>query len=130
VAATADELDNPRGWEVVIDATGVVAAIEDGLRRVARGGTFLMFGVASAAATATFSPFRVYNDEIKIVGSMAILHSFERALSLLVKGVIDCKAMITEQFSLDDYSKALDAFLGGRGLKTQVKPSLSRAAES
>jgi len=124
VVSSAGELDHPRGWDVVIDATGVVAAIEDGLRRIARGGTFLMFGVANADATATFSPFRVYNDEIKIVGSMAVLHSFERALALLVRGVIDCKAMITAQFSLDDYSKAIDAFLGGRGLKTQVKPAL------
>jgi len=82
-----------------------------------------MFGVARADATATFSPFRVYNDEIKIVGSMAVLHSFERALALLVKGVIDCEAMITAQFGLDDYSKAIDAFLAGSGLKTQVSPT-------
>jgi threonine dehydrogenase-like Zn-dependent dehydrogenase len=109
---------------VVIDATGAIPAIEDGLRRVARGGTFLMFGVAAADASASFSPFRVYNDEIRIIGSMAILHSFERALTLLVRGVIDCQAMITQQFSLDDYPKAMDAFLGGRGLKTQVKPEL------
>ncbi len=124
VAVTADELRHQGGWDVVIDATGAVPAIEDGLRRVARGGTFLMFGVANADATATFSPFRVYNDEIKIVGSMAVLHSFERALALLVRGVIDCKAMITQQFGLDDYPKALEAFLGGKGLKTQVKPAL------
>jgi 2-desacetyl-2-hydroxyethyl bacteriochlorophyllide A dehydrogenase len=124
VVTSADELDHERGWDVVIDATGAVPAIEDGLRRIARGGTFLMFGVANADATATFSPFRVYNDEIKIVGSMAVLHSFERALALLVRGVIDCQAMITAQFSLDDYSKAIDAFLGGLGLKTQVKPGL------
>jgi len=31
--------------------------------------------------------------------------------------------MITQQFGLDDYPKAIDAFLGGRGLKTQVKPA-------
>jgi len=123
VAVSADQLDRAGGWDVVIDATGVVPAIEDGLRRVARGGTFLMFGVARADATATFSPFRVYNDEIKIVGSMAVLHSFERALSLLVKGVIDCEAMITAQFSLDDYPKAIEAFLAGSGLKTQVQPA-------
>jgi len=100
-----------------------VPAIEDGLRRVARGGTFLMFGVARADATATFSPFRVYNDEIKIIGSMAVLHSFERALALLVKGVIDCEAMITAQFALDDYPKAIEAFLSGSSLKTQVSPT-------
>jgi len=122
VAISASELDTPQGWDVVIDATGVVVAIEDGIRRVARGGTFLMFGVASADATATISPFRVYNDEIKIVGSMAVLHSFERALSLLVKGVIDSEAMITNRFHLDDYMKAIDTFRAGSGLKVQVGP--------
>ena len=123
VAVSADELDKPEGWDVVIDATGAVPAIEDGIRRVARGGTFLMFGVANADAKATISPFRVYNDEIKIIGSMAVLHSFERALALLAKGVIDSEAMITDRFSLDDYSKAIDAFLSGRGLKVQVAPN-------
>ena len=31
----ADELDNPRGWDVVIDATGNQKAIQDGIGRVA-----------------------------------------------------------------------------------------------
>jgi len=123
IAVSADELERPRGWDVVIDATGVVPAIEDGIRRVARGGTFLMFGVANSDATATFSPFRIYNDEIKIVGSMAVLHSFERALSLLAKGVIDCEAMITNRFKLDEYQTAIDTFLAGSGLKVQVAPA-------
>ncbi|HXL77081.1 MAG TPA: zinc-dependent alcohol dehydrogenase family protein [Candidatus Eisenbacteria bacterium] len=123
VATSASELDRPDGWDVVIDATGAVPAIEDGIRRVARGGTFLMFGVANADAKATISPFRIYNDEIRIIGSMAVLHSFERALALLAKGVIDSAAMITDRFSLDDYSKAIDAFLSGRGLKVQVAPN-------
>jgi 2-desacetyl-2-hydroxyethyl bacteriochlorophyllide A dehydrogenase len=122
VAVSASELAMPHGWDVVIDATGAVPAIEDGIRRVARGGTFLMFGVASADATATISPFRVYNDEIKIVGSMAVLHSFERALSLLAKGVIDSEAMITNRFPLDEYMKAIDTFRAGSGLKVQVGP--------
>jgi len=122
VAVSAAELDRPEGWDVVIDATGAVPAIEDGIRRVARGGTFLMFGVAKADATATISPFRVYNDEIRIIGSMAVLHSFERALALLVKGVIDCEALITNRFTLDDYSSAIDTFLSGSGLKVQVGP--------
>ncbi len=123
VATSAAELDRPEGWDVVIDATGAVPAIEDGIRRVARGGTFLMFGVANADAKATISPFRVYNDEIRIIGSMAVLHSFERALALLAKGVIDSEAMITDRFALDDYSKAIDAFLSGSGLKVQIAPN-------
>ena len=122
VATGADDLDRPEGWDVVIDATGAVPAIEDGLKRVSRGGTFLMFGVAKDDAIAKFSPFRVYNDEIKIIGSMAVLHSFERALALLAKGVIDSEAMITNRFPLDQYMTAIDTFLAGSGLKVQVVP--------
>jgi threonine dehydrogenase-like Zn-dependent dehydrogenase len=122
VVASADQLDRPQGWDVVIDATGVVPAIEDGIRRVARGGTFLMFGVARSDASAKISPFRVYNDEIRIIGSMAVLHSFERALALFEKGVIDSDAMITNRFGLDDYAGAIDAFRSGGGLKVQVRP--------
>lgn len=122
IATSANELDRPQGWDVVIDATGVVPAIEDGLKRVARGGTFLVFGVANTDAVAKFSPFRVYNDEITIIGSMAILHSFERALALLARGVIDSEAMITNRFPLDQYLAAIDTFLAGSGLKVQVAP--------
>lgn len=55
---------------------------------------------------------------------MAVLHSFERALDLLAKSVIDSKAMITNRFSLDDYQKAIDTFLAGSGLKVQVGPGI------
>jgi 2-desacetyl-2-hydroxyethyl bacteriochlorophyllide A dehydrogenase len=122
-ATSADDLDRPHGWEIVIDATGVVVAIEDGLRRVRRGGTFLMFGVTPAEAAATFSPFRVYNEEITIVGSMAVLHSFERARDLLVGGAIDAAAMITHRIALDGYDAAIAAFRSGDGLKIQVVPA-------
>src|SRR3989442_6662387 len=84
IAATADQFDHPDGWDVVIDATGVVAAIEDGLRRVRRRGTFLVFCVASGDSRAKLSPFGVYRDEIPIIESMAVPHRFEPALALVV----------------------------------------------
>jgi threonine dehydrogenase-like Zn-dependent dehydrogenase len=51
---------------------------------------------------------------------MAVLHSFERALDLLVRGVIDCEAMLTHRFPLDDYAGAIETFRQGSGLKIQV----------
>jgi 2-desacetyl-2-hydroxyethyl bacteriochlorophyllide A dehydrogenase len=122
-ATAADELDHQGDWDVVIDATGVVRAIEDGLQRVSRGGTFLMFGVTPAEASATFSPFRVYNEEIAVIGSMAVLHSFERARDLLVVGAIDAAAMITHSLALESYEAAIATFRNGTGLKIQVTPA-------
>jgi 2-desacetyl-2-hydroxyethyl bacteriochlorophyllide A dehydrogenase len=119
---SADELDRPRGWDVVIDCTGVVAAIEDGLGRVIRGGTFQQFGVAGEDAVARFSPFRVYNQEIRIVGSMAVLHSFERAAELFACGVLKPEVMISHRFALDEYPAALEQFRAGVGRKIQVQP--------
>ena len=121
-AATPDELDRPRGWDVVIDCTGVVAAIEDGLGRVAPGGTFQQFGVSAMGAEARFSPYRVYNKEITIAGSMAVLHSFERAGDLFVGGALKPDVMISDRFPLADYPKAIEQFKAGIGRKIQVTP--------
>ncbi|MEV5833223.1 zinc-dependent alcohol dehydrogenase family protein [Nocardia sp. NPDC052112] len=121
-ATSADEFDRPPGWEVVIDCTGAIAAIEDGLGRVRRGGVFQQFGVAPGTATASISPFRIYNDEITIVGSMAVLHSFGRAVELMGKGVIAADTMITHSLGLAEFDDALQTFRAGTGRKIQLRP--------
>jgi threonine dehydrogenase-like Zn-dependent dehydrogenase len=100
----------------------VVAAIEDGLGRVSPGGTFQQFGVANEDATARFSPFRIYNKEIRIVGSMAVLHSFERAAELFAEGALRPEVMISHRMGLDEYPQALEQFRSGVGRKVQVLP--------
>ncbi|WP_328425406.1 zinc-dependent alcohol dehydrogenase family protein [Micromonospora sp. NBC_00389] len=121
-AAGPDELDQPRGWDLVVDATGNVAAIQDGLTRVGKGGTFLQFGVADYAARAVIEPYRIYNQEITITGSMAVLHSFERAADLFAQGVLDPDVFISDRLSLERYPEALDRFAAGSGRKIQVRP--------
>ena len=118
-----DEVDRPRGWDVVIDCTGVVAAVEDALSRVGRGGTYLQFGVTDPAATARFSPYRLYSQELTLVGSMAVLHSFERAADLFAAGVLDPEAFLTHRFGLADYAQAVEVFRSGSGRKVQVLPT-------
>ena len=63
VFASSQPFDG-ESFDLVIDATGVVGAIEDGLSRLKRGGTYLQFGVAPAEALASFSPYRLYSDEL------------------------------------------------------------------
>jgi len=121
-AASADELDRPRGWDVVVDATGNAGAIQDGLARVGKGGTFLQFGVADYAARATIEPYRIYHEEITITGSMAVLHSYERAAELFAAGVLDPEVFISDRLPLERYPQALDRFAAGVGRKIQVLP--------
>ncbi|MBX6357870.1 MAG: zinc-dependent alcohol dehydrogenase family protein [Micromonosporaceae bacterium] len=117
---SADELTRPRGWDVVIDCTGVTAAIADGLTRVGKGGTFLQFGVANYDARATIEPYKIYNQEITITGSMAVLHSFERAGELFVGGLLRPEVFISDRFPLEKYAEALAQFRAGVGRKIQI----------
>jgi 2-desacetyl-2-hydroxyethyl bacteriochlorophyllide A dehydrogenase len=119
---SADELDRPRGWELVVDATGAGPAIQDGLARVAPGGTFLQFGVASYATKVSIDPYRIYNREITITGSMAVLHSFERAAELFAGGILDPAIFISDRLPLADYAEAIDRVRLGVGRKIQVLP--------
>ncbi|MEO3754467.1 zinc-dependent alcohol dehydrogenase family protein [Streptomyces sp. B6B3] len=121
-ATGADEFDRPEGWEVVIDATGNAAAIQDGLGRVAKAGTFLQFGVSDYAATATIEPYKIYNREITITGSMAVLHSYERAAELFASGILDPQVFISDRLPLTEYPAALDRFAAGLGRKIVVLP--------
>jgi 2-desacetyl-2-hydroxyethyl bacteriochlorophyllide A dehydrogenase len=121
-AANADELERPQGWDVVVDATGNPAAIQDGLGRVAKAGTFLQFGVADYATRVTIDPYRIYNQELTITGSMAVLHSFERAAELFANGVLDPEIFISDRIPLERYPEALDQFSAGVGRKIVVVP--------
>ncbi|NDZ81575.1 MULTISPECIES: zinc-dependent alcohol dehydrogenase family protein [unclassified Streptomyces] len=122
-AGGADELDRAgHGWDVVIDATGNAAAIQDGLGRVAKAGTYLQFGVADYATRATIDPYKIYNQEITITGSMAVLHSYERAAELFAAGVLDPAVFISDRLPLESYPDALDRFKAGIGRKIVVLP--------
>lgn len=121
--AGTDDLDEGRRFDVVMDATGVIAAIEDGLRRVRPGGTFLQFGVASNSATAKVSPFRIYNEEITVIGSMAVLKSYDRACELTTEADLGLHALVSGQYPLKDYPEVLERARHGDGYKLQVVPS-------
>ncbi|MET0422324.1 MAG: zinc-dependent alcohol dehydrogenase family protein [Actinoplanes sp.] len=122
-AATTDagQLDAPRGFDVVIDCTGVAAAIRDGLGRVGRGGTFLQFGVANYDARVEIEPYEIYRREITVTGSMAVLHSFDRAGELLAAGLLDPSIFISDRLPLTSYAAALDQFRAGVGRKILIE---------
>ncbi len=128
VYTSAGQSDREK-WDVVIDCTGSIRAIEDALPRVKAGGTFQHFGVAPVDAMANYSPFRVYRDEISIVGTMAVLNSFGRAVEMFEAGAIISEPMISHSFTLEDYPQALAMFRAGSGRKLQIRPNDSESRD-
>jgi 2-desacetyl-2-hydroxyethyl bacteriochlorophyllide A dehydrogenase len=108
---------------VVVDATGAPAAIEAGFATLDRGGRLLVFGVTSGDATVSLSPFRIYNDEITVLGSMAVLNSFGAAADLMAAGVIDTAPLLGQPYTLAEFPEALASVRAGEGIKVQVAPN-------
>ena len=110
------------GYDCVVDATGVPAAIGDGLRAVTRGGKLLLFGVAPPAAQLPVTPFDIYNDELTVLGSMSVAGAFPPALELLAAGVIDVPALVTSLHGIAAVPEAYDLLRGAGALKVHVRP--------
>ncbi|QBI54454.1 alcohol dehydrogenase catalytic domain-containing protein [Streptomonospora litoralis] len=120
-AADTAELDGER-FDAAADATGAPAAIEAAFDALHRGGRLLVFGVAPDDARVALSPFRIYNDEITVVGSMAVLHSYGAALDLLAAGRLRTAELLTHALPLAEFPDALGLMRAGAGVKVQVRP--------
>ena len=118
----AAALDGAR-FDIAVDATGAPAAIEAAMGLLDRGGRMLVFGVSPAEASIRVSPFRVYNDELTIVGSMAVLRSFGPAVDLLSSGAVDPRALLSEPLPLEQYGEAVNRVRSGQGIKWHIRPS-------
>jgi 2-desacetyl-2-hydroxyethyl bacteriochlorophyllide A dehydrogenase len=121
-ASDLKELADER-FEVAVDATGVPAVVDGVAGLLDRGGRLLVFGVTPAEATMSLSPFRVYNDEITVTGSMAILRSFAPAVELISGGAIDPRPLLSPPLPLTEFGEALRRVRAGQGIKWHVKPA-------
>jgi 2-desacetyl-2-hydroxyethyl bacteriochlorophyllide A dehydrogenase len=122
VSTAAAETMPDGGWDLVIDATGAAPAISDALGRIAKGGTYLQFGVAAPDVRVEINPYLIYEHELTIIGAVCPLNSFARSADLLSSGTIDPVPLISETFPINDYQAALDKFASGQSRKVLVAP--------
>ena len=87
-----------------------------------RRGKLLIFGVCPPEETAAYDAFKIYNEEITILGTMAILNSYGPAIDVLKAGAVDTEKMVTHTFALEEFEKAVALVRRGEGLKVQVGP--------
>ncbi|GLU50066.1 zinc-dependent alcohol dehydrogenase family protein [Nocardiopsis ansamitocini] len=112
-------------FDAAVDVTGAPPAIEAAFGALQRGGRLLIFGVAADDARVDLSPFRIYNDEITVVGSMAVLHSYGAARDLLASGQVSAEPLLSHALPLAEFPAALDLMRSGAGVKVQVVPGFA-----
>ena len=124
VATSLEDLRDlaPRGFDNVIEATGVTKVASIAMDAVIRGGKLLLFGVCPPGQKAEYEAYRIYNQEITIMGTMAVRNSYGPALDILATGKIDSDRMVSHTLPLADFEEAVDLAKRGVGMKVQVAP--------
>ena len=122
LGATLDEVRHvaPRGFDNVIEATGVTKVAEMAINAVKRRGKLLLFGVCPPGEKAGYDVFRIYNEEITVLGTMAVLYSYGPAIDVIAAGAVDASKMVTHTFDIDAFPEALALARQGTGLKIQI----------
>lgn len=112
----------PTGFDVVIDATGVVPVLSHLLGLLRDGGTLLVYGMADADAEFSINAYEVFRRELTIKGSFSQTNCVGRAVTLLQSGRVKADGIITHRFSLEEYGKALEALSDPECLKAIMVP--------
>lgn len=114
----------PEGYDVVIEATGHPPLLEHAFQFTKMGSKLLVYGVYNEEEKISVSPYWIFRNEIKLIGSFAQTHCFDRSLAYLQQGVVQVDEMITHRMSLLDYDRALALLAEGRSnLKIMVHPT-------
>ncbi len=119
-------LTNGRGADITIEATGVPAAVQEGMQMTRDGGRYVIVGQYTDAGEVSINPHLDINKKhLDIRGCWGSDFShFYRTVQVLARhgDRVGWERMITRQYGLNEMNGALDDVAAGRVVKAVVKP--------
>jgi L-iditol 2-dehydrogenase len=114
------ELTDGLGADVVFEAVGLPATIEQAMAVAAPGGTVVIVGVADREARASFLPQELFWKELTIRASRESTYGAERAIRWLSR--LDFEPIITHVFPLEQVTQAIALARSGAAGKILLQP--------
>lgn len=116
------DFTNGYGVDKVFECSGSIKAVNSGLSLLRKKGTIIQVGLfAKSFNELDFE--KIIQKEICYIGSRSQKpSSWKLALYLLETGKVNTKAIISDIYSLDDWSKGFEKVMNGEGLKIVLKP--------
>lgn len=112
----------PKGFDIVVEATGSAAVFERCFDFVHMGSKIVAYGMCAADAKVSVSPYDIFSQEYTILGSFAQTHCFGRALEYLESGTVRVDELISHRLSLEEYGKGLKLIMDKKARKIIVSP--------
>lgn len=109
VIASVKSITDGRGVDAVIVATGSSSALQSALSMVRRGGKVIIFGVPPKGSSMQLDLNHVFNNEIKIIPSLAASdYDTREAFDLIASKRIDIARIITHRYNLEHAKEAME----------------------
>ena len=119
------ELTDGRGPDIVIEASGVPPAFNEGVDMVRRGGRYVVIGQTSMEAEIPFIPGLVMQKHLQIIGSAsATIGDYYKALRLIQnrRQKYPFADIVTNKYPLDRANEAVAAMKKGQEIKPVIIP--------
>ena len=115
--------DENFGYDLIIDCSGSLVAIEEALMWTNQGATFLCFGMCPKEGEISINPFDIFIKELKIVGSLINPFTFEASVSAVqaMEKYLSYEMLGINIYTLQDYNTALDSLKSGTATKSVFK---------
>lgn len=112
VLSDASELEQD-AYDIVVDATGVPAAMAHTLEAASPGAEVLWFGVPDTDAEIGFRPFAVFRKGLSVHGSFTSVRNSMEAIELLSSGAVPVADLVTHRIGLDEVERMLGVLAAG-----------------
>ena len=103
----------PRGFDHIIEATGVPRVGEMAIRLLADTGTYVAFGACPTESEMKINPFDLYYRDLKLIGSYALEKTMSQSIAMIKRG-IDLKRLIGRIITMDEMPEVFEAFVEGK----------------
>jgi (R,R)-butanediol dehydrogenase/meso-butanediol dehydrogenase/diacetyl reductase len=114
------------GAPVVVDATGVAAALESSLDMTCRGARIVLVGLPKTPPSLDGGKLVLY--ERSVVGSLGYVHDLPRVAALIATGALQPEPMITRSVGLADVPAELARLADDPGDDIKVLVKIGAAA--
>jgi len=125
VAARARELTGGLGPKRVLECSGTEKGIVAACAAVAKGGCISMVSLPPGDGNITIPLKQLVLNEVELVGNRANPNTLEKAIAMATADKFDLDSLVTHEFPLSEFRKALDIFVGQKenSLKVICKPN-------
>jgi len=108
------------GFDVVIEASGAAAALQQAITFVRRGGTIVQVGTMPAEVQLPAN--LIMSKELQLFGSFRFANVFKIAIDLAASGRLNLQPLITQTLPLKDFLQAMQfACIRSKDIKIQVE---------